>query len=81
MTKDDSITLKVKNMYKKYPYPSPSTDVSQTNELLNLLRIFELESEINLFLMLDVGVVIELLMLLNILENLVFLVFIFLINH
>ena len=23
MTKDDSITLKVKNMYKKYPYPSP----------------------------------------------------------
>ena len=40
MTKDDSITQKVKNMYKKYPYPSPSTDVSQTNELLNLLRIF-----------------------------------------
>jgi SAM-dependent methyltransferase len=48
MTKDDSITLKVKNMYKKYPYPSPSTDVSQTNELLNLLRIFELESKIKL---------------------------------
>ena len=37
MTKDNSITLKVKNMYKKYPYPSPSTDISQTNELLNLL--------------------------------------------
>jgi len=35
-------------MYKKYPYPSPSTDVSQTNELLNLLRIFELESKIKL---------------------------------
>jgi len=48
MTKDDSITQKVKNMYKKYPYPSPSTDVSQTNELLNLLRIFELESKIKL---------------------------------
>ena len=48
MTKDDSITQKVKDMYKKYPYPSPSTDVSQTNELLNLLRIFELESEIKL---------------------------------
>ena len=48
MTKNDSITQKVKNMYKKYPYPSPSTDVSQTNELLNLLRIFELESKIKL---------------------------------
>jgi SAM-dependent methyltransferase len=48
MTKDDSITQKVKDMYKKYPYPSPSTDISQTNELLNLLRIFELESEIKL---------------------------------
>ena len=48
MTKDDSITQKVKDMYKKYPYPSPSTDVSQTNELLNLLRIFELESKIKL---------------------------------
>ncbi len=48
MTKDDSITQKVKNMYKKYPYPSPSTDVSQTNELLNLLRIFEIESKIKL---------------------------------
>ena len=48
MTKDDSITQKVKNMYKKYPYPSPSTDISQTNELLNLLRIFEIESNIKL---------------------------------
>jgi SAM-dependent methyltransferase len=48
MTKDDSITQKVKNMYKKYPYPSSSTNVSQTNELLNLLRIFELESKIKL---------------------------------
>lgn len=48
MTKDDSITRKVKNMYKKYPYPSPSTELTQTNELLNLLRIFELESKIKL---------------------------------
>jgi len=48
MTKYDSITQKVKNMYKKYPYPSPSTDISQTNELLNLLRIFEIESNIKL---------------------------------
>lgn len=48
MTKNDSITQNVENMYKKYPYPSPSTDVSQTNELLNLLRIFEIESKIKL---------------------------------
>jgi SAM-dependent methyltransferase len=48
MTINDSITQKVQEMYKKYPYPSPSIDVSQTNELLNLLRIFELESKITL---------------------------------
>lgn len=44
MKKDDLITQKVKNMYKKYPYPSPTVELSDTNELLNLLRIFELES-------------------------------------
>lgn len=48
MTNDDSITQNVENMYKKYPYPSPSTEISQTNELLNLLRIFELESKTKL---------------------------------
>ena len=48
MTKDDPITHKVQDMYKKYPYPSPSTELTQTNELLNLLRIFELESHIKL---------------------------------
>lgn len=48
MTKDDKITKKVKNMYKKYPYPSPSMELSQTNELLNLLRIFTLEAKIKL---------------------------------
>jgi len=48
MTDEDLITQNVKNMYKKYPYPSPSTEISQTNELLNLLRIFELESKIKL---------------------------------
>ncbi len=36
--KIDEITKKVEDMYKKYPYPSPSTDPSQTNELLNLLK-------------------------------------------
>lgn len=44
----DNITQKVKEMYKKYPYPSPSTDLAQSNELLNLLRIFELESNMKL---------------------------------
>lgn len=48
MTEDDLITNKVKDMYKKYPYPSPSTEITQTNELLNLLRIFELESNTKL---------------------------------
>jgi len=46
--KIDKITEKVQSMYKKYPYPSPSTDPSQTNELLNLLKIYELESRIKL---------------------------------
>jgi SAM-dependent methyltransferase len=48
MTQDDVITHKVSDMYKKYPYPSPATELAQTNELLNLLRIFELESKIKL---------------------------------
>ena len=47
-TEYDNITKKVEDMYKKYPYPSPSTDPYQTNELLNLLKIFELESRIKL---------------------------------
>lgn len=48
VTKDDLITEKVKNMYAKYPYPSPSSNLTQTNELLNLLRIFQLENNIEL---------------------------------
>ena len=47
MTKNfDKITKKVETMYMKYPYPSPSIEAIQTNELLNLLKIFELESGI-----------------------------------
>jgi SAM-dependent methyltransferase len=46
--KFDKITKKVEKMYKEYPYPSPSTQTSQTNELLNLLRIFEIENKIKL---------------------------------
>lgn len=48
MTSNDSITEKVKNMYTKYPYPSPSSNLTQANELLNLLRIFQLENNIKL---------------------------------
>ena len=44
----DKITKKVEKMYKEYPYPSPSTQTRQTNELLNLLRIFELETKTQL---------------------------------
>ena len=44
----DKITKNVQRMYKEYPYPSPSTQANQTNELLNLLRIFELENKIDL---------------------------------
>ena len=42
---EDKITKKVKEMYLKYPYPSPSREISQTNELLNLLKIFEIENK------------------------------------
>ncbi len=41
---EDNITKKVKEMYLKYPYPSPSKEISQTNELVNLLKIFEIEN-------------------------------------
>ncbi len=44
----DEITKKVETMYMKYPYPSPSTESIQTNELLNLLKIFELEGGMKL---------------------------------
>ena len=44
----DKITKKVKTMYMKYPYPSPSSESIQTNELLNLLKIYELETGIKL---------------------------------
>ena len=40
----DKITEKVREMYSKYPYPSPSSNALQTNELLNLLKIFSLEN-------------------------------------
>lgn len=42
----DKITKKVETMYMKYPYPSPSTEFTQTNELLNLIKIFEMEGGI-----------------------------------
>ena len=44
-------------MYLKYPYPSPSKEIAQTNELLNLLKIFEIENKmkINNLKILDAG--------------------------
>ena len=42
---EDNITKSVKEMYLKYPYPSPSRETVETNELLNLLRIFEIETK------------------------------------
>jgi SAM-dependent methyltransferase len=42
---EDNITKQVKEMYLKYPYPSPSREISQTNELVNLLKIFEIENK------------------------------------
>ncbi len=45
MEEEDNITKKVKEMYLKYPYPSPSRETAETNELLNLLRIFEIENK------------------------------------
>lgn len=45
LLEEDNITKKVKEMYLKYPYPSPSREAAETNELLNLLRIFEIESK------------------------------------
>ena len=41
---EDKITKQVKEMYLKYPYPSPSRELSETNELVNLLKIFEIEN-------------------------------------
>jgi SAM-dependent methyltransferase len=45
LEEEDNITKKVKEMYLKYPYPSPSRETAETNELLNLLRIFEIENK------------------------------------
>ncbi len=45
MIDEDNITKKVKEMYLKYPYPSPSRETAETNELVNLLRIFEIENK------------------------------------
>lgn len=48
MNRMDEITNRVTEMYKQFPYPSPSSDDRKTNELLNLLRIFTLESKFGL---------------------------------
>ena len=40
----DSISKKVQEMYRLFPYPVPTTEIRKSDELLNLLRIFELEN-------------------------------------
>jgi len=43
----DKISLSVENMYKKYPYPFPSSKIKNVNELLNLFKLFSLENNFN----------------------------------
>ncbi len=40
----DKISASVENMYKKYPYPFPSSRVKNVNELLNMFKLFSLEN-------------------------------------
>jgi len=40
----DKISSNVENMYKKYPYPFPSSKIKNVNELLNLFKFFSLEN-------------------------------------
>lgn len=40
----DNISKKVQEMYRLFPYPVPTSEMRKSDELLNLLRIFELEN-------------------------------------
>jgi len=40
----DNISVNVAKMYKKYPYPFPSSNMKNVNELLNLFKFFSLEN-------------------------------------
>jgi methylase of polypeptide subunit release factors len=40
----DNTSKKVQEMYRLFPYPIPTSEIRKSDELLNLLRIFELEN-------------------------------------
>jgi len=40
----DNTSTNVVSMYKKYPYPFPSSKIKNVNELLNLFKLFSLEN-------------------------------------
>jgi len=40
----DNTSTNVASMYKKYPYPFPSSKIKNVNELLNLFKFFSLEN-------------------------------------
>ena len=40
----DNTSTDVARMYKKYPYPFPSSKIKNVNELLNLFKLFSLEN-------------------------------------
>ena len=40
----DNTSTNVASMYKKYPYPFPSSETKNVNELLNLFKFFSLEN-------------------------------------
>ena len=43
----DTASKNVSYMYKKFPYPFPSSKTKNVNELLNLFKIFSLENKFN----------------------------------
>ena len=43
----DTASKNVSCMYKKFPYPFPSSKTKNVNELLNLFKIFSLENKFN----------------------------------
>ena len=43
----DTTSKNVSYMYKKFPYPFPSSKTKSVNELLNLFKIFSLENKFN----------------------------------
>ena len=43
----DTTSKNVSYMYKKFPYPFPSSKTKNVNELLNLFKIFSLENKFN----------------------------------